>query len=147
MNDAYDFSSGQRGAVVDTRGKTRITIFLDDEVLEAFRERAAQSGKGYQTLINEALRSHLSVAEQTLTAEVAQHIGDRVIRAIVMRLGPSARRSSAIARAFAGPSGICWTALPRSTSCAAAVVGASVMNTPASRWPLSSSYSMPTPWP
>ncbi|NCA89354.1 MAG: CopG family transcriptional regulator [Gammaproteobacteria bacterium] len=74
MNDAYDFSSGQRGAVVDTRGKTRITIFLDDEVLEAFRERAAQSGKGYQTLINETLRASLSPESAPLTVALLRQV-------------------------------------------------------------------------
>jgi uncharacterized protein (DUF4415 family) len=39
--------------------KTRITIYLDDEVLETFRSLSEQSGKGYQTLINAALRSRL----------------------------------------------------------------------------------------
>ena len=74
MKDAYDFSSGQRGAVVDTRGKTRITIFLDDEVLEAFRERAAQCGKGYQTLINETLRASLSPESAPLTVALLRQV-------------------------------------------------------------------------
>ena len=38
------------------KGKTRITIYLDDDVLETFRERADQAGRGYQTMINDALR-------------------------------------------------------------------------------------------
>lgn len=40
--------------------KTRITIYLDDEVLATFRNLSEQSGKGYQTLINAALRSRLA---------------------------------------------------------------------------------------
>lgn len=40
--------------------KTRITIYLDDEVLQKFRTLSEQSGKGYQTLINAALRSRLA---------------------------------------------------------------------------------------
>ena len=40
MRKEYDFSKGRRGAVVPQPGKTRITIYLDDQVLEAFRERA-----------------------------------------------------------------------------------------------------------
>ena len=63
MRKEYDFSKGKRGAVVPQRGKSRITIFLDDEVLEAFRARADDSGKGYQTLINEALREYLDKAK------------------------------------------------------------------------------------
>lgn len=42
--------------------KTRITIYLDDEVLEQFRSLSEQSGKGYQTLINAALRTRLAPA-------------------------------------------------------------------------------------
>jgi uncharacterized protein (DUF4415 family) len=40
--------------------KTRITIYLDDEVLQKFRTLSEQSGKGYQTLINAALRTRLA---------------------------------------------------------------------------------------
>lgn len=60
MRKEYDFSKGKRGAVVKTRGKTRITIHLDDDVIEAFRAQAEKAGRGYQTLINDALRRHLS---------------------------------------------------------------------------------------
>ena len=43
--------------------KTRITIYLDDEVLDAFRSRAELTGTGYQTLINAALRTRLAALE------------------------------------------------------------------------------------
>jgi uncharacterized protein (DUF4415 family) len=52
----YDFSKGKRGAVIASPGKTRITIMLDDDVIEHFRARAEAEGGGYQTLINAALR-------------------------------------------------------------------------------------------
>jgi uncharacterized protein (DUF4415 family) len=42
--------------------KTRITIYLDSDVIESFRVQADQQGRGYQTLINEALRVHLNKA-------------------------------------------------------------------------------------
>ena len=45
--------------VRQVKRKTRITIYLDDEVLETFRSLSEQSGKGYQTLINAALRTRL----------------------------------------------------------------------------------------
>ncbi len=67
MKKEYDFSKGKRGAVVSPKGKTRITIYLDDEVLDRFRLTAERSGKGYQTLINDALRAHHGVAEKPLT--------------------------------------------------------------------------------
>jgi uncharacterized protein (DUF4415 family) len=49
--------------------KTRITIYLDDEVLEAFRSRSEESGKGYQTLINAALRTGLGNAPKLARAD------------------------------------------------------------------------------
>jgi uncharacterized protein (DUF4415 family) len=63
MRKEYDFSRGKRGAVVPSSGKTRITIMLDDEVLEYFRERADSSGTGYQTMINSALKSAIDRAK------------------------------------------------------------------------------------
>ncbi|MGD7034053.1 BrnA antitoxin family protein [Methylotuvimicrobium buryatense] len=60
MKDEYVFTVGKREAVVEQSGKNRITMFLDDDILAVFRERAAQTGKGYQTLINETLRISLS---------------------------------------------------------------------------------------
>jgi len=56
MRKQYDFSEGKRGAVIASPGKTRVTIMLDDDVIESFRARAETSGRGYQTMINEALR-------------------------------------------------------------------------------------------
>lgn len=63
MRDEYDFSKGKRGAVIASPGKTRITIMLDDDVIEAFRARAESAGTGYQTLINSALRDAISGAK------------------------------------------------------------------------------------
>ena len=61
MKKEYDFSKGKRGAVVRApKGKTRITIRMDDDVLEWFRgEVEAAGGGSYQSLINDALREHL----------------------------------------------------------------------------------------
>ena len=58
MKREYDFGKAKRGAVVrPVAGKTRITIRLDDDVLEWFRTNADASGGGnYQTLINKILR-------------------------------------------------------------------------------------------
>ena len=74
MKREYDFSKGKRGAVVATTGKTRITIYLDDDVLETFRERADSTGRGYQTMINEALRDHLGKSEQPVDANTLRRI-------------------------------------------------------------------------
>ena len=83
MRDEYDFSSAKRANEVlhlaklqaeSESGKSRITIFLDDDVLAEFKKRASQSGKGYQTLINEALRHSISPDSAPITVEVLRKI-------------------------------------------------------------------------
>jgi uncharacterized protein (DUF4415 family) len=64
MRDEYDFSKGKRGAVIPSAGKTRITIMLDDDIIEAFRAKAEDAGTGYQTLINAALREAIAGAQE-----------------------------------------------------------------------------------
>ena len=71
MRAEYDFSKGKRGAVIPQKGKTRISIFIDNSVLDEFRARAEKLGTGYQTMMNQALReylalSHVSLDEATL---------------------------------------------------------------------------------
>ncbi len=68
MRKEYDFSKGKRGPVVSIpKGKTRITIRLDDDVLAWFKEQVHQAGGGnYQTLINTALREHISRSQEPL---------------------------------------------------------------------------------
>ncbi len=66
MKKEYDFSQGKRGPVLRQKGKTRITIYLDDEVLDAFRDRADRAGSGYQTMINQALREYLGKSAPAL---------------------------------------------------------------------------------
>ncbi len=60
MNTEFDLSSASSTASRAVKRKTRITIYLDDEVLQKFRSLSEQSGKGYQTLINAALRTRLA---------------------------------------------------------------------------------------
>jgi uncharacterized protein (DUF4415 family) len=64
-NDSYNHSANDRPTLAyhrPARHKTRITIYLDDEVIDHFRALAKRYGTGYQTLINAALRSRLSRA-------------------------------------------------------------------------------------
>ena len=77
MRDEYDFSAGRRGPLDPVSpGKTRITIRLDDDVLEWFRGRAEAAGGGnYQTMINAALREHV-----TRTLEPLEDTLRRVVR-------------------------------------------------------------------
>ena len=77
MRDEYDFSKGKRGAVISSPGKTRITIMIDDDVIEAFRARAESEGSGYQTLINSVLREAITVAkskQKPLTVETLRRV-------------------------------------------------------------------------
>ena len=74
MKKEYDFSKAKRGAVVPTTGKTRITLYLDNEVLDHFRAVSEKTGRGYQTLINEALKAQIGLTEQPLTPEVVRRI-------------------------------------------------------------------------
>lgn len=68
MRKQYDFSKAKRGAVVPVpSGKTRITIRLDDDVLDWFKTRVEESGGGnYQSLINAALREHMKDEQEPL---------------------------------------------------------------------------------
>jgi len=59
MRKEYNFTKAKRGAAVPQKGKTRISIYIDNDVLEEFRHRADESGRGYQTMMNEALREYL----------------------------------------------------------------------------------------
>lgn len=68
MKKEYNFSKGKRGAVVPApKGKTRITIRIDDDILEWFRgEVDAAGGGNYQTLINNALREHITNQQEPI---------------------------------------------------------------------------------
>jgi uncharacterized protein (DUF4415 family) len=74
MKKEYDFSKGKRGTVIPTTGKTRITIYLDDEIVQQFKARSEETGKGYQTLINEALNVYLGTMEKPITPELIRKI-------------------------------------------------------------------------
>ena len=80
MRKEYDFSKGKRGPVIPSPGKTRITIMLDDDVIEYFRSKAEAEGSGYQTMINTALRESLRSRKskgkdgQPVTVEVLRKV-------------------------------------------------------------------------
>ena len=74
MKKEYDFRKAKRGAVVKPRGKTRITINLDNESIDAFRKKGDASGRGYQTLINEALRKYLAKSSKPVDAKTLRRI-------------------------------------------------------------------------
>ncbi len=74
MKESYDFTQGKRGPVASPKGKTRITLYVDNAVLDAFRVQAAAQGKGYQTLINEALRQVIQPDAVPLTVEALRKV-------------------------------------------------------------------------
>lgn len=68
MKQEYEFSNARRGPVLGgPGGKARITIRLDDDVLEWFRDEAHAAGGGsYQTMINAALREFIEGRRERL---------------------------------------------------------------------------------
>ena len=74
MKAEYDFSKGKRGAVVNDSGKTRITIFLDNDIVSEFKQRAEKTGKGYQTLINDTLKADLKDSAVPLTVKTLRKV-------------------------------------------------------------------------
>jgi hypothetical protein len=68
MKKNYDFSKAKRGAVLPAPpGKTRITIRIDDDVLDWFRKQVHEAGGGnYQTMMNHALREYLEREDEPL---------------------------------------------------------------------------------
>lgn len=73
-----DFSKGKRGPIVSNKGKTRITICIDTDILNWFREKSEREGRAYQPFINEALRNYTQkdhrsiqdVIQETIRAEL-----------------------------------------------------------------------------
>jgi uncharacterized protein (DUF4415 family) len=74
MKKEYDFSRGKRGAVLSNAGKTRITIYLDNKTLQRFKAESEKTGKGYQTLINEALSHYGTDNDRPATAKEVRNI-------------------------------------------------------------------------
>ena len=84
MKKEYDFSRGKRGAVLRVPPeKTRVTIRLDKDILDWFRQQVDDAGGGnYQTLINEALRTFMRQKQEPLETTLR-----RVIREELRRTG------------------------------------------------------------
>lgn len=91
MRKNYDFSKARRGAVLRTpRGKTRITIRIDDDVLEWFRKQVNAAGGGsYQTMMNRALREHMEGQVEPFEDTLR-----RVLREVIPAKKSAKRRSA-----------------------------------------------------
>ncbi len=87
MKAEYDFSHGKRRALLPSKGKTRITIYIDDTVLDEFRARADEAGTGYQTMMNEALKTYLAGGTD-------RPITEGILRRVIREELPAARRAA-----------------------------------------------------
>jgi uncharacterized protein (DUF4415 family) len=82
MKKEYDFSKGRRGAVVKVPPeKTRVTIRLDQDILDWFRQQVDEAGGGnYQTAINDSLRSFVDRKQEALETTLRRVIRDELRR-------------------------------------------------------------------
>lgn len=83
MKPEYDFSKAKRGPVIPVpKGKMRITIRLDEDVVAWFRTQAEEAGGGnYQSLINDALRQHIARTREPLEQTLRRVIREEIKRA------------------------------------------------------------------
>ncbi len=87
MKSEYDFSKGKRGAVLPEPplelGKAKISIRLDEDILQRFFEMADDSGgeTGYQTLINAALREYLDGKAPKIEDTLRRIVREEIARA------------------------------------------------------------------
>ncbi|WP_211252153.1 BrnA antitoxin family protein [Arenimonas metalli] len=87
----HDFERARRGAVLPSPGKTRVTMFLDNDVLAQFRATATRNGRGYQTEINAFLRKALTGQAAPNTDAPAKATGGQRLVGVA---GAAARRKT-----------------------------------------------------
>jgi len=82
MKTEYDFSQGKRGALDPMpSGKTRITIRLDNDIVDWFRAQVNAAGGGnYQTLINNALREYIEQRQEPLEETLRRVVREELDR-------------------------------------------------------------------
>ena len=102
MKAEYDFFHGTRRALLASKGKTRIAIYIDDAVLDEFRTRAHEAGTGYQTMMNEALRSYLA-------GDADRPVTEGLLRRVIREELPAARSTGKRAKISAPPLGRRWS--------------------------------------
>ncbi len=84
MKTEYNFDQAKRGAIIPQQGKTRITIYIDDDILSAFREKGDAEGKGYQTLMNQALREYIGSSKPPLDEDTLRRILQEELQAMAV---------------------------------------------------------------
>ena len=82
MKKEYDFSRGKRGAVLKPPpGKARITIRIDDDILQWFRKQVHAAGGGaYQTLINDALWEYINSNDDRLADTLRSVVREELVK-------------------------------------------------------------------
>ena len=85
MTKSLEFSKARRGPVIGpATGKTRITIRIDDDVLEWFRKQAHEQGGGsYQTMMNQVLRAYVENQDEPL---------EETLRRVILEVVPGAKK-------------------------------------------------------
>ena len=63
MRDEYDFTDGERGKFYRPGAKYNLPVYLDDDVLDYLKERAASKDVEVNELINEMLRKDIDLIE------------------------------------------------------------------------------------
>ena len=78
-----DFSKGKRGPVVSPDpNKVRITIRLDGDIVEYFKNKVLEAGGGnYQSLINDALHQHIQEDDPSLEKKLRKIIREELRKA------------------------------------------------------------------
>jgi uncharacterized protein (DUF4415 family) len=89
MKKNYEFKDGKRGAVIPTsKGKTRITIRIDDDTLRWFRAKAHEAGGGsYQSAINDALQEFIAAQDRQLEDTFRRVLREELPRYTVKKRG------------------------------------------------------------
>jgi uncharacterized protein (DUF4415 family) len=78
--EEYDFDNAKQGPVFRSGpGKTRITIRVDTDILNWFRDQVHKRGGGnYQTLINDALRNYTNLKDNDLEKTIRKVIREEL---------------------------------------------------------------------
>ena len=84
MRNEYDFSRAKRGPVsTGSKGKTRITIRLDDDIVQWFKAQVHRAGGGnYQTLMNHALSEYMTNSNEPLEEILRRVLREELKRAV-----------------------------------------------------------------
>ena len=81
MKAEYDLTEARRGPVIPHTGKSPITIYFNDTIIEEFRRRADEAGCGYLTMINAALLEHLTTVPDRLETTLRRIIREEMKKA------------------------------------------------------------------